>query len=190
MKDDIRKWLFSDESTFDIDGVYNSQNDRISAPSRADAKKQGGVAKKRKFPTKVMIWMGECSKGVTPLVILDKGSVNHERYIREVLPIALKSGNRMLGKDWVFQQDNATAHTHHLTQEWCEEHLPKFISKDHWPANSPDLNPPDYCLWDELAQSMDSDQVSSKSTLINELQRGVKKMRKDVILKRIDDFTK
>ena len=41
-KDDIRKWLFSDEKVFDIDAVYNSQNDRIWAPSRAEANKQGG----------------------------------------------------------------------------------------------------------------------------------------------------
>ena len=39
-------------------------------------------------------------------------------------------------------------------------------------------------------QSMDWDQVSSKSTLIDELQRGVKKMRKSIILESVDDFTK
>ena len=37
---------------------------------------------------------------------------------------------------------------------------------------------------------MDWDQVSSKLTLVDELQRGVKKMRKNVILKSVDDFTK
>ena len=189
-KDDIRKWLFSDEKFFDIDGVYNSQNDRIWAPSRAEANKQGGLAKKRKFPARVMVWMGACSKGVTPLVILDKDTINHERYINEVLPVALKSDNYMLGQGWWFQQDNATAHTHHLTQKWCKDNLPGFIPKDRWTANSHDLNPLDYCLWDELAQSMDWDQVSSKLTLVDELQRGVKKMRKNVILKSVDDFAK
>ena len=128
-----------------------------------------------------MVLMGACSKGVTPLVILDKDTINHERYINEVLPVPLKPGNHMLGQGWWFQQDNATVHTHHLTQKWCKDNLPGFIPKDRWPANSPDLNPLDYCLWDELAQSMDWDQVSSKLTLVDELQRGVKKMRKNVI---------
>ncbi|CAF2141797.1 unnamed protein product, partial [Rotaria magnacalcarata] len=52
---------------FDIDGVYNTQNDRVSAVDRADADKNGGTQQKRKFPQKVMVWLGACSKGLTPL---------------------------------------------------------------------------------------------------------------------------
>ena len=52
-----------------------------------------------------MVWLGMCSAGLTKLIILDKGTLNHERYIREVLPIALKCGNEMMGNDWMFQQD-------------------------------------------------------------------------------------
>ena len=77
-KSDLSKWLFSDEKIFDIDGVYNSQNDRIWASCRADADARGGIKRKRKFPTKVMVWFGACSAGLTPLVILDKTSVNHK----------------------------------------------------------------------------------------------------------------
>ena len=48
-------------------------------------------------PNKVMVWLGACSKGLTPLVILDKGTVNHERYIKEVLPVAFRYGNKVFG---------------------------------------------------------------------------------------------
>ena len=61
--------LFSDEKFFDIDGVYNSQNDRVWAVDRADADEKGGIQQRRKFPQKVMVWLGACSKGITPLVI-------------------------------------------------------------------------------------------------------------------------
>jgi hypothetical protein len=37
--------LLSDEKLFDIDGVYNSQNDRVWAPSRTEANKLGGIRK-------------------------------------------------------------------------------------------------------------------------------------------------
>ena len=57
-----------------------------------------------------MVWLGVCSAGLTKIVILDKGTVNHERYIREVLLIALKCGNEMMGNDWMFQQDGAGPH--------------------------------------------------------------------------------
>ncbi|CAF4756340.1 unnamed protein product, partial [Rotaria socialis] len=90
---------------FDIDGVYNTQNDRVWAVDRADADKNGGTQQKRKFPQKVMVCLGACSKGLTPLVILDEGTVDHTVYIEKVLPVALKYGNQFFGSDWVFQQD-------------------------------------------------------------------------------------
>ena len=68
-----------------------------------------------------MVWLGVC---VTPLVILDKGTIDHERYIREVLPVVINYGNKMFGDDWTYQQDGATSHTHELTQQWCKNNFP------------------------------------------------------------------
>ena len=92
-KSDVSRWLFSDEKIFDIDGVYNSQNNRIRIPSRADADARGSI-KGKKSPTKVMVWLGTCATGSILLVILDKTSVNHEVYLKEVLLPALKFGNK------------------------------------------------------------------------------------------------
>ena len=188
-KEQTLKFLFSDEKMFDLDGMYNAQNDRIWAVDRAEADKKGGVKQKRKFPQKVMVWLGACSKGVTPLVILDKGTVNHERYIKDVLPVALKYGNDVFGDDWTFQQDGATAHTHALTQQWCKDNFPSFLDKDHWPPNSPDLNPLDYSIWDGFVYQMDWNKVKSKQTLIDELKRAVKKIRATVVFESCYSWT-
>jgi len=145
-KDQTRKILFSDEKYFSVDGVYNAQNDRIWAVNRLEADKNGGVKNKSKFPSKVMVWLGACSKGLTSLVILDEGSLDHDKYIKKVLPVAKKCGNEMLVNYWTFQQDGATPHTASETQQWCIDNLPSFIPKDRWPANSPDLNPLDYYI--------------------------------------------
>jgi inhibitor of nuclear factor kappa-B kinase subunit alpha len=153
--------LFSDEKMFDIDGVYNSQNERIWAVNRAEADIKGGVRQKRKFPQKVMVWLGVCFKGVSPLVIFESGTVDHDRYIKEVLSVALKYGNDMFGNDWTFQQDGAKPHIHAKSQEWCVNNFPSFIDKDHWPPNSPDLNPLDYCIWNEFAQAIKLNTVTS-----------------------------
>ena len=136
-----------------------------------------------------MVWLGACSKGLTPLVILDKGKVNHERYIKEVLPVAFRYGNKVFGNDWAFQQDGATPHTHHLLQEWCEENFPSFIDKDHWPPNSPDLNPLDYSIRDEFVHQMNWDKVQSKQTLIEELKRAMKRVREQVVLESCESWT-
>ena len=188
-KEDTLKIIFSDEKFFDIDGVYNSQNDRVWAVDRANANESDGIKQRRKFPQKVMVWLGACSKGVTPLVILDEGTVDHRLYIEKVLPVVLKYGKDVFGDDWTFQQDGAKPHQHHLTQEWCQNNFPSFIPKDRWPPNSPDLNPLDYSIWDELANTIDWNKVSSKSTLIKQLKSSVKKIRNSVVVESCTSWT-
>ena len=66
---------------------------------------------------------------------------------------------------------------------------PCFIDKDHWPPNSPDLNPLDYCIGDEFARAINWDLVTSKTALINELKRGVKKIRSKVVFESCTSWT-
>ncbi|CAM4792051.1 unnamed protein product [Rotaria magnacalcarata] len=98
-KEKTMRILFSDEKDFDIDGVYNLQSDRVWAPSRAIANEKGGIVEKRKFPQKVMVWLGACSNGISSLVIFEEGTVDHARYIKEMLPVALKYGNKVFDND-------------------------------------------------------------------------------------------
>ncbi|CAF0740495.1 unnamed protein product [Didymodactylos carnosus] len=175
-----RKILFSDEKRFDIDGVYNKQNDRIWAPSREQADLNGGIHRKTKFPQGVMVWLGVCHDGVTRPVIIEKGTIDHRRYINEILPIALKDGTKLMGSEFTYQQDGAPAHTDHHTQKWCKDHFWDFWSKSRWPPNSPDLNPLDYSIWYELCSQMKWDKVTNKTTLIGEIRAGVKKIRREV----------
>jgi len=135
------------------------------------------------------VWLGACSKGVSPLVLFEDGTLDHDRYIQEVLPIARDYGNKVFGNNWTFQQDGAMPHTHKKTQEWCAQNFPAFIDKDHWPPNSPDLNPLDFCIWNELAQAMKWNKVTSKKTLIAELKRAVKLIRLEVVLESCSVWT-
>ncbi len=112
---------------------------------------------------------------MSPLVILDEGTIDHTVCIKKVLPVALKYGNQVFGSDWIFQQDGAKPHSHHLTQQWCRDNFPSFIDKDHWPPNSSDLNPLDYSIWDELVNAINWDKVKSKTSLIEQLKSSVKK---------------
>ena len=109
-----QKWLFSNEKYFDLNGVYNVQNDCVWAISRAEADGQGGHALGNQVSIK---GDGMCAEDLTVPVIIEDGTIDAERYIKEVLPIALKSGNRMLGDSWAYQQDGATSHIHHLAQK-------------------------------------------------------------------------
>ena len=64
-----------------------------------------------------MVWLGVCSEGVSSLVIFESDTLDHDWYIKKVLPIALKYGNVMFVDDWTFQQDDAKAHIHEKSQE-------------------------------------------------------------------------
>ena len=75
---------------FDINGLYNSQNERICAVNCGEANGKGGVKQKQKFPQKVMVWLSVCLGEITPLV-------NHKVYIENILPIARKL-RKMIGR--------------------------------------------------------------------------------------------
>jgi len=157
--------------------------------NREEADKKGGIHEKITFPIKVMVWLGMCSQGLTEPVIFEDGTMDAKRYIDEVLPIALKSGHKMLGNNWTYQQDGAKCHTHHLSQKWCSEHFPAFIPKNRWPPNSPDLCPLDYSLWNELGNAINWNRATTKVTLIEEIKRAAKKIEQDKILNSVLDFT-
>ena len=64
--------LFSDEKMFDIDNVYNVQNERVWGVHRITANTRERKIGKRKFPPEVMVWLEICSKGVTRWLFLTK----------------------------------------------------------------------------------------------------------------------
>jgi hypothetical protein len=75
---------------------------------------------------------------------------------------------------------------HHLTQQWCRDNLPFFIDIDHWLSNSPDLNPLDYCIRDEFVKTIDWNRVTSRVTMIQQLNCSKKKFRQNVVF---DSYT-
>ena len=101
--------LFSDERNFGIDKVDNLQNDRVWAPSHSEANERGGIVEKRKFPQKVIIWLGACSIGISP----SEDTLDRVRYIKEVLLVAFKYGNQV----FAFQRDGATVHIPQLIKQ-------------------------------------------------------------------------
>ena len=51
-----------------------------------------------------------CYNGVTRPVIIEDGAINHQRYTKKILPVALKDGQKLMGEEFAFQQDGAPAH--------------------------------------------------------------------------------
>ena len=114
-------------------------------------------------------------KAPTPLVVFEEDTLDHDQYIKEVLSVALSYGSESLWQLYcTFQQERKRPSIYHVTQKWCRNHFPSFIKKGWCYSNRSDLNPLDYCIWDELAKGMNWAQVLTKQDLIDELHHATK----------------
>jgi hypothetical protein len=64
-----------------------------------------------------------------------------------VLSLQILELRYVIASNFIFQQDDAPAHTARTTQQWIEQNSPDFMKKDVWSPNSPDLYPLDYHVW-------------------------------------------
>ena len=87
---------------FGLNGICNSENDGIWVVDKEEANRRGRKKQQEKFAEKVTVWLAVCSEGVEPLVLFEKGTLDYRRYIKEVLPVALRYGNRKFGNNWAF----------------------------------------------------------------------------------------
>jgi hypothetical protein len=183
--------MFSDEKLFTVNGGQNRQNNRVYAYSREEADKMNGLEGLVKFPLSIMVWVGLTENGSTGAYFIPKGkTLDAEFYCRRILPFAKRKGNELFGtREWVFQQDGATAHTSNRAQGWCERNLNSFLEKNHWPPNSPDLNPLDYFFWNEVVTKMNVNHSMTLDEFQEEISRAIAEVPVDMIKKAVNRFT-
>lgn len=81
-KKDVKSIMHSDEKMFDGDGQFNIKNDVVYAESREEANLNGGLHPKRKYPYRVMVWVGLTYNGpTTPVFLPAKTSFDSQFYI-------------------------------------------------------------------------------------------------------------
>ena len=108
--------LFSDEKMFDANGKINRQNDRIYAASRNIANNDMVLHPMKKFPFKVMVWLGMTWNGFTNLVVLPpKTLFDSDFYTKNVLALVKRDDIKLIGSMFIFQQDGAKCHTSEVT---------------------------------------------------------------------------
>ena len=172
-----QKICFSDEKMFDANGQINPKNDVIYAPSRSSANKLGGLSRRRKYPLKVMVWCMVTWNGPSRVVVLPaRTSYNSDFYARKVIPVVEEECARLMGEDFIYQQDGASCHTSQMSIEALENREIRYIEPHHWPPNSPDLNPLDYFFWSEVSKRVSVKRSRTRKELVTRIKRAVKEI--------------
>ena len=168
--DDWSKVVWSDESRFQLfrnDGrpfVRRRRGEEHLEECVQPTVKHGGGS--------IMVWgcMSEAGVGEIRLVT---NRLNAAGYI-ELLEDALHPSVRSLGLEgeFIFQQDNAPAHTAKITRQWMSTENVTLLD---WPAQSPNLNPIEH-MSDQLGRSLDGRVFHSQQELWNFIQAAWKKI--------------
>ena len=182
--------MFTDEKIFTKNGYFNPKNDIVWADDRSDATERGGLYSKEKYSVSIMVALGATWYGLTRPYFFQQGQhLNGQIYHDNLLPFYQKEGNELFGhKNWWFQQDGASSHTDQKVQQWCRKKFKFFIPKDRWPPSSPELNPLDYSIWDNISKHVKYGNVKKFNDLRPEVEKTIKKVNVNYVRDMISVF--
>ena len=167
--------VFSDEKWWTGEKAHNRQNDRYlaAAGDAATTIEDYRVVPKKQRARGVMFLGLVASNGlISPPIWVDEGvKINSKNFIdilkNDVLPWLRTNFSP---GSFVLQQDNAPAHAARTTQQFLQEELrDDFWPSTMWPPSSPDCNPLDYYVWNEVARKACTRSYEN----LNDLKRAV-----------------
>lgn len=166
----IEQWqkvLFTDESKFEIFGgkrrkyVRRLVGERMIEQAIVPTVKHGGGS--------VIVWGCFAGEKVGDLKRIE-GIMDKKMYHGILQRHAFPCGKRLVGRGFVFQQDNDPKHSSKLCKKYIAAKVRQNeLSYMEWPPQSPDCNPIEL-LWDELDRNVRTKQPANKNQLWMHLQ--------------------
>ncbi|GFX67593.1 transposable element Tcb2 transposase [Trichonephila clavipes] len=144
--DQLSRVLFTDESRFSTRSdsqrvlIWREIGTRFYTSNIKERHHYGGPG--------VLVWGGIMLNGRTELHIFDRRSVIGDSYCEEVLLPHLRLFRGVIGRDFIFMEDNARPHQTLAVEELLEN---EDITRMDWPAYSIVLNPFEH-VWDALGR--------------------------------------
>ncbi|XP_026829624.1 uncharacterized protein LOC113562960 [Ooceraea biroi] len=142
--------IFSDESLFTREGIYNSHNMHFWSDENPR------VTRLRNLQTrwKINVWAGIMGTQIHGPIILPQQTLTGQTYVellRENFPDFLEDVPLLERNKIIFQQDGAGPHNARIVTNYLNDQFPGRWMGQYgpirWPARSLDLNPLDFFLW-------------------------------------------
>lgn len=167
----IRKIMFSDESSFTREGIFNSRNSHVWAQVNPHATYTH--AQQRKF--RVNMWAGIIDDQI--MIYMLPAHLNGQIYLiflQEVLPELLENVALGIRRQMWLQHDGAPAHFAVNVRNHLNNAFPNsWIGRGGpipWPPRSPDLNPLDFGVWGFSKSLVYETPVDTEEELIARIQ--------------------
>ncbi|XP_046435973.1 uncharacterized protein LOC124187828 [Neodiprion fabricii] len=163
--------LFTDESNFDRDGVFNCHNIHHWAEENPhDIRKS-----RNQVRWSLNVWGGMIDDELIGFCVLPArlDGETYRQFLEDRIPDLLKVRPLERRAVMLFQHDGAPAHFSARTRQFLNERFPdRWIGGGGpvaWPPRSPDLNPLDYCLWDLIKEFVYEDPPNTLEALENQV---------------------
>lgn len=140
----LNKILFTDESTFFVDGKVHKQNKRVWARENPYKIQETHT----QWPEKVNVWVGILGNNLLGPFFID-GCLNSDKYLDLLqLEVGPQLDNIRENGQIIFQHDGAPPHSSAAVTEFLNISFPNSwigrFGPFKWPARSPDLTPLDF----------------------------------------------
>lgn len=163
----IKNIIFTDESTFPINGRHNPSI--IRCWSRNNPHRYYNY--RTQYPRKLNTWMGIVGDHILGPFFID-GNLNGVKYLallrNHIIP-SLQQIQDITLQDLWYQQDGCPAHNTLVVREYLQTIFRNRIIGTHgdiqWPPRSPDLSPQDFFLWGYMKSTIYGFEENRANTL-------------------------
>jgi hypothetical protein len=169
----LNKILWTDESLFTREGVFNSHNQHMWLEENPHAKRENSY--QHKFS--VNLWAGIIgNKLIGPVIFPNRlNSENYLHFLNNELRELLEDIDLETRRTMWYQHDGCPAHFGLAVRNWLNEQYPaRWIGRGSnvlaWPARSPDLTPLDFFLWGTLKDKVYKTPVNTREELLGRIR--------------------
>jgi hypothetical protein len=169
--DFLKSVLFTDEASFNQDGIFNTRNSHVWASENPHETKVFG--KQHRFS--VNVWAGVLGDNlIGPYILPNRlNSPTYLVFLRDILPELLDGIPLADRINMWLQHDGAPAHFGDIVRDFLNDtYHQQWIGRGgpvSWPPRSPDLTPLDFYVWGTMKQLVYSTPVESEVDLIGRI---------------------